>query len=410
MNRGDSPFSPEERLYALYGKNPPVQAVSRLKTERFLFTKSLYADLELIRELRLAAENAGTKVTVIGFGASFIAWLCGCTSLCPLPPHRLSLSDDTVIFCCEGDGWDLPTLIGHDEDSHWDGHEIPIEGMLGRIRDPNYQVDFSIAEFFTDQATEIIQNHFGRQNYALVMLSFDSTESGDLSFALVPKDGPMVDIAEDGIWHTDQENVYGRNYRMINLFFDERKEKLRQFRRQTGKEPTMTDLLTEPMLTAIAEKITAEIINEGGHVLKPDRLCFSSLLRMYGYLHSTYTADNPIYQLEGAHYSDVFCFREQVYDLVQSHMDPKYRISSEFAIHVTKRARSGRFTQNRMDPETELTLRGLGISDDWIQQLSHTCYLSSKADLIPQLLEEMQITWYERNAADGGIIVRDSGR
>lgn len=407
MNRRESPFNPEERMYALYGKNPPVQAVSRLKTERFLFPKSLYADLELIRELRMAAENAETEVTAIGFGASFIAWLCGCVSLCPLPPHRLSPTDEAVIFCCEGDGWDMPTLIGHDEGSHWDGHEIPIESMLGRIRDPNYQLDFRIAESFANQATEIIRNHFLRQDYDLVMIS---TGSDDLSFALVPKDGPMVDIAENRIWHTDSKNIYGKNYRMINLIFDERKEKLRQFRRQTEKEPTMTDLLTEPILTATEKRITAEIINGGGHVLKPDRLCFSSLLRMYGYLHSTYTADNPIYQLEGAHYSDVFCFREQVYDLVQSHLDPEYRISSEFAIHVTKRARSGRFTQNRMDPETELTLRGLGISDDWIQQLSHTCYLPSKADLIPQLLEEMQSTCYERNAADGGITVGDSGR
>ena len=194
---------------------------------------------------------------------------------------------------------------------------------------------------------------------------------------------------------------------MINLIFDERKEKLRQLRRQIEKEPTMTDLLTEPMLTETEKRITAEIIKGGGHALEPDRICFSSLLQMYGYLHSTHTDDNPIYQREGAHYSDVFCFREQVFDLVTSHMDPEYRISSEFAIHVTKRARSGRFTLNRMDPETELTLRGLGISDDWIQQLSHTCYLPSRADLIPQLLEEMQITWYERNAADGDVTVRD---
>ena len=394
MNHTQNPFSPEERLYAMYGKNPPVQAVSRLKTERFLLPRNFFSDLDLIMELQNAAEAAGTDVTAIGFGASFIAWLFGCTVVNPLPPHRLIPVDNPFTFCCDGDGYDMRTLIGQEDAVCWAGHEIPIESMLGRIRDPNPQLDFRIAESFADQASEIIRNYFRRQGYSLVPFSPRPGGFRGRSFALIPKDAPMVDVAEDGIWHTAPEEIHSRKYRVVNLIFDERKEKLRQFRAEPGKAPTMADLLTEPILAATAEKIASEICADGGTLLKPDRLCFSSLLQMYGYLHSTHTEDNPVYQQEGVHYSDVFGFREQVWSLILGSMDPEYRISSEFAYHAAKWTRSGRFTRNRMDPETELTLQGLGISEQWIQQMKHTCYLPSKADLISSLLDEMELVWY----------------
>ena len=394
MNHTQNLFSPEERLYAMYDKNPPVQAVSRLKTERFLLPNIFFSDLDVIMELQHAAEAAGTDVTAIGFGASFIAWLFGCTVVNPLPPHRLSPVDNPFVFCYDGDGWDMPTLIGQNDEVCWDGHEIPIESMLGRIRDPNPQLDFRLAESFADQAAVIIRNYFRRQDTSLVQFSPGPEGFRGRSFALVPKDAPMFEIAEDGVWHTGLEEVHSRKYRVVNLIFDERKEKLRQFRAEPGKAPTMADLLTEPILAATAEKIASEICADGGTLLKPDRLCFSSLLQMYGYLHSTYAEDNPVHQLEGVHYSDVFCYREQVWALVQSRMDPDYHISSEFAYHVAKMTRSGKFTRNRMDPETELTLQGLGITEQWIQQMKHTCYLPSKADLISSLLDEMEMVWY----------------
>lgn len=394
MNHTQNPFSPEERLYAMYGKNPPIQAVSRLKTERFLFPRNLYSDLDLIMELQHAAEAAGTDVTAIGFGASFIAWLFGCTVVNPLPPHRLSPVDNPFVFCCDGDGWDMPTLIGQNDEVCWEGHEIPIESMLGRIRDPNPQLDFRLAESFADQAALIIRNYFRRQDASLVQFSPEPEGFRGRSFALVPKDAPMFEIAEDGVWHTGLEEVHNMKYRVVNLIFDDRKEKLRQFRAEPGKAPAMADLLTETILAATAEKIASELSAGGGTLLEPDKLCFSSLLQMYGYLHSTHTEDNPVYQQEGVHYSDVFCFREQVWSLIQSSMDPEYRISSEFAYHVAKLTRSGRFTRNRMDPETELTLRGLGISEHWIEQMKHTFYLPSKADLICSLLDEMRLAWY----------------
>ena len=399
MNHTQTPFRPEDRLYAMYGKNPPIQAVSRFKTERFLLPKSFYAALDLIMELQNTAETAGTDVTAIGIGASFIAWLLECTEVNPLPPHRLSPIDNPFIFCCEGSGYDMATLIGWDDAVCWDGHEIPIESLRGRIRDPNPQLDIRIAESFKDQASEVIRNFFRRQDTSLVQFSVEADELQGQSYILIPKSAPMVEVAEDGVWHTDLDEVNKKKYRVIKLIYDERKEKLRQFRNRTGKTPATADLLTEPILAATAAKITSEISASGGTLLEPDRLCFSSLFQMYGCLHSSHTEDNPVYRQEEAHYSDLFCFREQVFDLVQSSMDPEYRISSEFAYQVAKRARTGMFTRNRMDPETELTLQGLGISEHWIQQMKSTMFLPSKADLISSLLDEMRLAWYEQQVS-----------
>lgn len=55
----------------------------------------------------------------------------------------------------------------------------------------------------------------------------------------------------------------------------------------------------------------------------------------------------------------------------------------------------GMYTYDRMDEGTETLLRDLGISDYWITQMKHTGYLLPKAKIIEQLLDDMELAWYQ---------------
>ena len=96
-----------------------------------------------------------------------------------------------------------------------------------------------------------------------------------------------------------------------------------------------------------------------------------------------------------AKYSDVFTCREEVWSLINKTLLPEYGISSEFATKVAGKVRRGMYTRNRMEPEVEKVLRGLGIEQRWITQMKETSYLPPKADLISHLTDLLTITWYE---------------
>ena len=398
MNRREPPFSPEERLSAVYGINPPIQALGRLKSERILLTdSSFYDNLLLISNLRECAKENGTDVSVGGnLGASFIAWLYGCTDFNPLPPHTLCDKCKRSVFSYEGDGWDLPALACCGEPLYWNGHEIPVESLMPWVENPDYQLDIRLAPSFAQKAVEVIREHYRKRKCNLVPYTVGSPELGDLCFVLIGKDKPLPSLGSDGLWHTDLEELYDSKSRIIKLIFDERKEQIREYRSKTNHNPSVNELMTESVLAITETKIRAQILQEGGTLLESDKLCFSSLLNEFGYLHSIHTDDNPIYRQDGAHYSDVFNYREQVWFLIQYALKPEYRLSDELALFITKRTRRGMFTRNRMDPETEQLLRDLEISEHWIEQIKHTSYLPCKADLISMLLDEMRFTWYEQ--------------
>lgn len=399
MNNKDRPFSPEERLYALYGRNPPVQALGRLKAERILFRGSrFYDDLLLLSDLRECAKENGTDIGVGGnLGASFTAWLYQCTDTNPLPPHTLCRKCKRSIFSYEGDGWDLPALECCGEPLFWNGSEIPVESLTPRIENPDYQLEIRLAPSFAQQAVEVIREHYREQKCNLVPYTVEFPNRGDLCFVLIEDGKPMPGLESDGLWHTDLEELHASKNRIIKLILDVKKDKIRNYRSKTNLDPSVNDLMTESVLAATEVKIREQILQAGGTLLESDKLCFSSLLNEFGYLHSSHTDDNPVYRQEGAHYSTVLSYREQVYFLIRNALKPEYRLSDELALYITKRTRRGMFTRNRMDPETEQLLRGLEIPESAIEQLKNTLYLPAKADLISMLLDELRLTWYEQH-------------
>ncbi len=106
-----TPFTPEEWLYSIYGRTPPVQCTGRLVTERNLMSSDFIDIGSLIRKMRHEADKDNTDIQPpLNYGASLINWLENCSSVNPLPPHHRCPVCKKVIFSDEADGWDLPPL------------------------------------------------------------------------------------------------------------------------------------------------------------------------------------------------------------------------------------------------------------------------------------------------------------
>ena len=389
-----------EKLYEVYGPNPPVQCLARLEEELIRIQgKKFEDDLLLFNKLREAADceiGAGSNS-----GASFVNWLVMGTQVNPLPPHcRCPVCKKTVFFS-EGDGWDKPALTCCGRPLLPDGHSIPFESVRQSMENPDSQLEFRIPRSFAEEAVGIIREHYaGRYN----LVPFSDNFGHEFSYALVPVEDEQPALDEHGVWQTDSYSIRRMHYRIVKLFFEEEMLRLKDLETATGRKPALDDLLTATVLEAVRKRLEAEIQastdpEEPWTAKKPlrceEKLSFTLLMRMEGYLHAVYLEDNPALSTGDPRYSDVFTCREDVWDLVAPAVKPEYGVSQAFAGKVTKFTRTGQFTDGRMDAGTERLLKELGISEHWITQMKHTRYLPAKAEIIGSLLRKMQLAWYE---------------
>ncbi len=396
-----NPESPVEILYANYGRNnTPVQATGRLQTEYALIGNSFYRETAMIARLRAAAKEEGTDVTVRHtYGGSLLAWLDGSSDVNPLPPHyRCRICKKPALFTCEGDGWDLPPLECCGQPMIRDGHGIPVESVRDILKNGNREMGLDMADSFAERAAEIIREHYSRE-YEIIPFD-DSFRNGTRRYALIPKGEPLPELDEAGVWNVDPKELYETGYRTIIFHLDEQKEKIRFLKRNIRTEPTVEEVLAKPVLAIVEAQLREEIREAGGTLLQSDGLSFGSLLKLIGYLRSSHTEDNPVYLDGNGKLSDVFTCREEVWQLISKALKPEYGIGSDFAAEVAGRTRRGGYVRNRMDPEIEKVLRGLGIEERWITQMKETLYLPPKADLINQLTDMLELTWYE---LQGGV-------
>lgn len=164
---------------------------------------------------------------------------------------------------------------------------------------------------------------------------------------------------------------------------------------ESGKAPEIEDLLAKPIFEAAEKKILKRLEEDGRKILEGGRLSFYSLLEISAYERCTYTDENPAFEETNLKYSDLFLWRESVWDMITEQIKPEYKIGYGFANKITRLTRSGQFTLGRMDEGTKEILHSLGIEEHWITQMQHTEYLPAKADVINTLTDDLKLTWYE---------------
>ncbi len=390
--------SPSEMLFHIYGRTPPVQALGRLEAEMRFMWRGFMDDIDVVGKLLMEAEEKGTDIDLKhGFSASLANWVMGFSNINPLPPHYFCPVCKKAVFMTDGDGWDLPRVQCCGRPLIRDGHKIPIESARSFLEGSDNGLYIRIAPSFIENAMAIIREHY-MKHFTVVHYSVEPKDS-DYEYVLIPKGTVLPKLDENGVWQTNLDELYRPGYRTIILLPSHKKERLRELKETTGASPNLNNLLEKNVLSTAEKQIRAAIQEQNGILLKPDELSFSSLLKSYGYLHSTHAEDNPVFFKGDAKVSDVFTCREEVWDLVRAAMKPEYGLGSEIADTIMSAVRKGKFARKRMDPETELLLREIGISEQWITQMKYTWYLPPKADLMNGLLDEMKLAWYELQAS-----------
>jgi hypothetical protein len=390
-------------LSSMYGEEVPLQARLRAETEMsFIKYDTFMDDILLMYDLRETARKDGFGISA-GYndGASFLNWIYAKSPVNPLPPHCHCPQCKRTQFFPDGDAWDLDEYECCGVPMIREGHNIPFESIRRAIDNPKSELELHVAASFTDTALKIIEDHYADQYN---MIPYQAEIISGYDYVLIPKEDGIPELDQNGVWHTSCKELYDSGYRLVKLKCEEIKEQLKTLRLSTGTEPDIYELLAAPIFQAVKEKLENQIQEEEPWdpdqdaekpLLTAEKLNFSLLVRMKGYLHATYYKGNPALRADGTKYSSIFTCREDVWNLVSPAIRPEYGVSKDFAEKVMRYTRMGRYTYDRMDEGTETLLRELGISDYWITQMKHTCYLLPKARIIEKLLDEMELAWYQ---------------
>ncbi len=152
--------SAEERLYAIYGLNPPLSVVSRFSAEKNVLEKMDAIILfDILQQLQQIAKEHRTVITPrASTCCSFVAWLMGATVINPLPAHTHCPQCHRITFHPEiSDGWDLPPATcecGTMAES--DGHSLPFEVCICGVSDPLISVECNVSVSLLEKAWKCV--------------------------------------------------------------------------------------------------------------------------------------------------------------------------------------------------------------------------------------------------------------
>ena len=391
-----------------YGNNPPVQCRLRLESvlEIFRKTKS-YEDIPLLNGLFRLAEEDGSEITGYPYGTSFVHWLFGFTRVNPLPPHHYCEICKSAVFYPDGDGWDLPIRQCCGKPMHRDGHSIPCEAVLPKqenLKQNKRSLSFEIARSFAAKAENAIRTAYAGE-FRLVPIETPVTSDAHLKYALIPQNDNMPEVDGQGIWHTgvideqgtwhsDVNDPHVSGYRTVEFNLSDDKERIKAWKAAAEQNISPEELLTDSVLSVVENSLLerAEKTKLGAPLPRSEKLTFAYLLKLSGYLSRSTHEDGAF---SGVPLSDMFTSREDVWDVISKAIKRGYCVNNDFAVRVTSCTRKGMFTDGRMDAWTEQLLVYLGIPVHLIEQMKHIYFLPEKADLIPRLVELLQLAWME---------------
>jgi len=390
-----------KRLRDVYGKNPPVEMVGRLETEKLLLAgSSLIPHFGFLSDLAEYGRKNGIRISLRGdVGNVFAAWLLGVTDVNPLPPHYLCSHCKTVEFRADApDGWDLPPkrcACGHMMQP--DGHRLPCEKALMKLSSaPGF--DINVPEALLPDAERLLREHF-EKDAQVVRLKIDHCHKLPDMYILLGRDETLP---EPCLKMDEYVRRYGdKTYYMFCSAPME--QRIHELCRMTNRLPDRVDFLAEDVLAVynraeLPEQIDGLSVKARNPILRKIRPgCFSEILKVQGLQHSIDAWEEnqePLWDKEILNAGELLAFREDVFEAVSDAMGDSRYVGSGFALHIMEQMRKGRLSQNEMPEETEALLMKMGIPGWKIEVMKKTFHLFPRAHGISYLHSEMIIIWF----------------
>ncbi len=398
-----------QRLYKIYGDNPPAQCLGRLASEEAALqgTNAIQA-FAVLGKIEEEAQKHNTTTIVAGtVNASFTAWLFGGTKVNPLRPHYLCPECGKTEFVSGvKDAFDLePKKCTCGKALLREGHSIPYEGYA-KAEKKGTSAQILASKSFRPIAIDTVRSFY--KDVAQVLPVKIETEDPQISFekyVVIPMEKSLPCVGADGFWHTDMEAYWTwRDHKETTFSFPngsqlDRLQKMTEITKT--KLPDFRELLTPEMAEYLYARRCEKDPFITDRIPQGERHDFELLMRIDGMRHSTgaWIENGELLVQEGkAGFREIPAAREDIWNDISAALTKNGVFDNGVALLVMESAWRGQYFKNRMPDRIAEMLLSLGLPDWYPNYLEKIQYLFPKGHCIAFLVVDLICEWYRKNA------------
>lgn len=396
-----------QKLYEIYGSNPPAQCLGRLASEEAaLQGTNAIQGFAVLGKVEKEARRQNTAIIVAGtVNSSFAAWLFGGTKVNPLQPHYLCPACGKTEFVSGvRDAFDLePKKCACGKAFLREGHRIPYEGYAKAEKDGT-SVQILVSERFKPIAVNTVRSFY--KDVAEVLPVKIKTEDPQFSFekyVVVPPEKSKPCVASDGFWHTDMEEFRTWRDRDATIFSFPNSCQLNRLQKITEitktKLPDFRELLSREMAASLYARRCEKASFITDRIPKTERRDFDLLMRIDAMSHATgaWIENGALLVQEGkANFREIPAAREDIWNDISTALTKNGVFDYGLALLVMENAREGRYFRNQMPDQIAALLQSLGLPDWYPEYLNKIQYLFPKGHCIAFLVVDLVYEWYRR--------------
>jgi len=397
-----------QRLYEIYGSNPPAQCLGRLASEEdALQGTNTIQGLAVLGKIEEEARRHNTAIIPAGtVNSSFTAWLFGGTKVNPLQPHYLCPKCGKTEFVSGiADGFDLePKTCACGREMLREGHNIPYEGYAKAEKNGGASLQILVSESFKPIAVNTVRAFY--KDAAEVLPVKIKTEDPNFSFekyVVVPPEKSKPQVTPDGFWHTDMEAYrtwWDQGETVFTFVVGNQLNRLHKFSELTKtKLPDFRELLTREMTESLYARRCEKVPFITDRIPQTERPDFNLLTRIDGMSHATgaWIENGALLVSEGkAAFREIPAAREDIWNDIRAALTENGVFDYGLALLVTECAWKGRYFGNQVPDPIVALLQSLGLPDWYPEYLGKIQYLFPKGHCIAFLTVDLMNEWYRR--------------
>lgn len=395
-----------DRLFSIYGKNPPELCLRRLEEEKQELESTdaieLFTAMGRIRE---EARHRNTAVIITGtINSCFAAWLVGGTVVNPLPPHYVCPNCGKSEFVSSvKDGFDLPPKkCSCGATLSREGHSIPYQGFAESTK-RGIGVHICVSTKFKPIAVSTARGFYEGDALLLPVKMDYNLPPGWEEYIVIKEQNRCPPLSENGIWETDV-TAYLSWYKNESTFMFESSPQLdcleALIKETCTLKPATEDLINTPVIRSLYKEIYSVPPFITDYILGDTQITCDKVMRISGASRSV-----GMWEDYGSNavrsglidFCDLPAYREDVLDTFSNALIQNNISDISLAVQVMDNARKGKYPDWKLRKSTEAYFSHLGVPAWYFECLSKTGYLFPKGSSVELLLIDLTFEWYRIN-------------
>lgn len=260
-------------------------------------------------------------------------------------------------------------------------------------RSPNVEVNIPVS--FLPTAELILQEVYVKTAQIVKTRFADTPDNESMTFyTLLPLNHPAPALDSHGVWIADSETYWKQGFDYVMLYFSKKLETLRKAQMCASRESVNTLISPENLRNHYLQQIRS--LPEISAYMTDDRLNFSTVLKIEGFLHGAQTFienGEKLVRNGDVKFEDLLSLREDVWDMILAHLEKSSAVGVGFALKIMEEARKGYYggRYHGIPEDTLRLLREIRIPEWCITQLSRIQYMFPRAHCIELLIEKLQL-------------------